>query len=222
MACSIIPAVLQNTKEELTEVYHKMAPLSNKIHIDVSDGLFTPYKSYPYTMKERRELLPAGNSLFSVHLMVKHPLEIAQKYIDAGAQELIVHIESFESTTQLLTFIHMYKQKVVITLAITSHTSIETLFEALDVTSLTSVMIMTITDIGKQGGDFDRSSLTKISEVRSRYPRIRITTDGSINATNIYDVSFAGADECIVGSALVRAENPQEAYATLTARVAHT
>lgn len=219
MACSIIPAVLQKTKEELDSVYSKMAPLSHKIHIDATDGLFTPYPSYPYTTKERHHLLPSGDSFFSVHLMVRHPFEIAQKYISEGAKELIVHVESFETETQLLKFVHAYKPLAIITLAVAPGTAMETLYKAINTTHLQSVMIMTLTDIGRQGSEFDRASLLKIKEMRAKHPKIRIATDGSINATNIYDISFAGADECVIGSALVKSEDPRATFEALSGLV---
>jgi pentose-5-phosphate-3-epimerase len=212
----IIPAVLPNTREELQKSFEKIANLSHKIHLDAADGILVSHKSFPYTEKDRHLLLPEGGSAeCSVHLMVSHPFEIAEKYINAGAKEIYVHVESFESDTLLLKFMHAFARKVSVGLSIAPKTPIEKITHAISISHVERVMVMTLTDIGRQGSEFDKTQLRKIKELRNMFPNIHILADGSVNATNIRDVKFSGANGCVVGSALMKSEKPAEEYARL-------
>lgn len=219
MAFDIIPAVLGQTKEEMYQATLKVGPLHHTLHIDTADGVLVPHKAYPYTEKERHGLLPEYAAAFSVHLMVQHPFEIAEKYIAAGAKEVYVHVESFESDTLLLRFFHAFGNKVRIGLVLEPKTDVERIVHALMITHATRAMVMTLTDIGRQGSSFDPSQLKKISAIRNAFPNSYIIADGSVNATNIYDVQRAGANGAVVGSALMRSTEPGKEYARLQALV---
>ena len=65
-----------------------------------------------------------------------------------------------------------------------------------------------------------RSVLERIREAKAAYPELPITVDGSVNHATLPELLAAGVDRLIVGSAIVKAEDPAAAYADLCATVA--
>ena len=61
---------------------------------------------------------------------------------------------------------------------------------------------MGITKIGFQGQAFDPRVLSKIREVKEKYPSFLIQIDGGVSMATAEQMKLAGADRLIVGSAL--------------------
>jgi ribulose-phosphate 3-epimerase len=68
---------------------------------------------------------------------------------------------------------------------------------------------------GKQGQAFLPEVLEKVRQLRQMYPRGIIEVDGGVNETNIKSIKDAGADLIVAGSAIVKAENPSQAFERL-------
>lgn len=217
----IYPAILSTSIMELDDTFNKLASLSDIIHIDIADGVFVKNKTYPYISDDSAAYLPQGTAFFSVHFMVQDPTSIVRQYIVRGAKEVFVHVECFADDAALLSFVSEFTQSVNIGFAVRPETSIEQLINCLIIAQVKTCMIMTLTEIGVQGSGFDSNSLSRIKTVRSLLPDVRIVTDGAINESNIVDVVSAGANACVVGSALVTSSDPADTYQKLLLLVNH-
>ena len=74
------------------------------------------------------------------------------------------------------------------------------------------VQVMGIDREGKQGEPFDKRALYLVERLRARYPKLPIQVDGGVSLQNARELVAAGASRLVVGSAIVKAEDPLAAY----------
>lgn len=210
----IVPAVLEKTKLDFEDKVSKILKLSGveRIQVDFGDGEFVPNKILPVT--DIDPLNPAFH--WEAHLMIKNPQDFLDYQI-AGFKTVIVHYEAYtdeESLRQALDSIKSLGLKNGIALnPDTAVSNLEHFKEGADEYLLMGVVP------GYQGQAFVEQTLDRIRELRKLKPHALIEVDGGINISNIKNVSQAGADLIITGSALVKAPNILEAYEKLTAEM---
>ena len=69
------------------------------LHIDIMDGVLTENKTYDYKMVEK---INSRTTLFlDCHLMINEPAKIIENYVNAGANIISIHYESFKDKLQL-------------------------------------------------------------------------------------------------------------------------
>lgn len=225
----IIPAVMPNNFQDLTEKIDVVADFVQWIQIDVMDKKFVNSLSWPYgdkshfeKIQEQEEGLPHWQDVnFSIDLMVLNPEEEAPKWVNAGASEIIIHIESLKSgrhfgeklnssrrpdekedLSQDTTFLKELKESsdIEICLALATETPITALdkYEGF----YDSVQFMGIDHIGYQGQEFNENVLDKIRDFRSKNPEMPIGIDGGVNFENIEELVEVGATRIVSGSAI--------------------
>ena len=201
----IVPAVIPKSESEVIE-FTKRLSFSHEFHLDVTDGNFVPSVSWPYEpIGEPMAVKPHTDKYtLEVDLMVCDPIKAARAWIKAGADMLVFHVE----TIDLASFIDFADhERVSVGISFSGDTPLEAIFPYLKYADY--VQMMGIHVIGEQGQPFDTSALGKIKALD---PLIPISVDGSINKDTIVDVVKAGADRLIVGSAIVKQEDPEAAY----------
>jgi len=211
----IVPALIPHSAQEIQELT-KTAVFAKELHIDVVDGQFVPSTSWPYE--------PAGEPLtvkpfldaytLEVDLMVAQPILAAETWIAAGADMLVFHVESlakeaFKNFTE--------ETPVSVGISFNGETSMQTFETYLPYADY--VQLMGIFEIGTQGQPLDEAVFDKIAYMKTNYPQLSITVDGSVNKDTIKRLKSAGADRFIVGSAVTLQENPQQAYHALSALI---
>ena len=209
----IVPALIPTSAQHLKAVLPKLS-FSPEIHVDVVDGLFVPYQSWPYNpLGQPKEVQPYTDRFtLEVDLMVAEPLSAADAWIAAGADMLVFHTEHITAEA-FARFVA--GTRVSVGIAAINDTPLLDLEPYLAVADY--VQLMGIAKIGAQGQPFDERVLERIAALKLRYPRLSITIDGSVNAETIKKLVHAGADRFICGSAIVGAANPYEAYQALQA-----
>ena len=221
----IIPALIPKDYNDLVTKLGMLNGFTPYIQIDFCDGFFAPTKSWPYSedshlndILEKKQIFPYINEIkFEAHLMVVDPELQVDKFVAFGANKIIVHIESSKNIAELISnFNSKYGsneatfQAVKLSLAINFETPIESLDEFAD--KVDSFQLMSITGIGFQGQKFEVSVLEKIKNLRVKYPNHKITVDGGINLENAKLIIEAGANNLVIGSAIL---NSADSGATL-------
>ncbi len=209
----IVPAIIPISAEQLKAILPGLS-FSPEIHIDVVDGVFVPYQSWPYNpLGQPKEVqLFTDRFTLEVDLMVAEPLAAAEAWIAAGADMLVFHTEHI-SPDAFARFVE--GTKISVGIAAVNDTALSDLEPYL--ARADYIQLMGIAKVGAQGQPFDERVLERIAALKLRHPRLSITIDGSVNKDTIKKLAAAGADRFICGSAIVGAENPYEAHQVLQA-----
>jgi ribulose-phosphate 3-epimerase len=167
-------------------------------HLDVMDGHFVPNLTYgPPIVEALRRLTEFP---LDVHLMISNPESYIERFVDAGADSVTVHIEATDEPRNLLEQIR--SMRIGAGLALNPGTPLSRVESLLDVCDLLLVMSV---DAGFGGQRFQPISLAKLRALlQSKPPHLILQVDGGINSATIADCAAAGADMFVVGSAIFR------------------
>jgi len=208
----IIPAIIPSTLSDLRQLVSRLAGLP-EIHLDVVDGIFVPFISWPYNSQELPMVAKESLDVFSleVDLMVSKPLSAAHNWIEAGADQLVFHVE----TISLASF-KDFTDNTNMTVGISSNndTDFNILKEYLPYADY--VQVMGIGAIGTQGQPFDVRALDRIVMIRENFPDLAISIDGSVNAETLPTLASLKLNRYIVGSAIMKHDDPILAYKKFT------
>jgi len=167
------------------------------LHCDVMDGNFVPNISFgPDVIAALRK---ATKLSLDVHLMIVRPDLYAERFLEAGADHLIVHVEATHDVTKTLALIRSRGKQAG--LSLNPATPMKEIFPYLD--QISEVLVMTVNP-GFGGQAFMPETLEKIHELRRRAPQLDISVDGGINPETGRRCVEAGANVLVAGNALYR------------------
>ena len=175
------------------------------MHFDVMDNHYVPNLTIgPMVCKALRDF--GIKEFIDVHLMIDPVDELAQSFIEAGADLISFHPEA---SKHIHRSIHAIKDKECkVGLVYNPATPLHTLENVINDIDL--VLIMSVNP-GFGGQSFINSSLDKITQARKMIDEsgkdIRLEVDGGINPENIGIVSEAGADTFVLGSAIFNTDD---------------
>ena len=209
----IAPSVLSADFGELARACRAVEGMGGDfVHLDVMDGHFVP--NLTFGPKAVADLRPVTGLPFDVHLMIERPEAWVDRFVDAGADWLTVHLEATVHAQRVLAEIRRRGGKAGI--SIVPATPVEALSEVLDDADL--VLVMTVNP-GFGGQQLIPRTLRKVEELaRARAARrlgFLIEVDGGINRDTARSAVEAGADVIVAGSALFEAEDPAREVALL-------
>ena len=175
------------------------------LHFDIMDGHFVPNMSFGPSLV--RSLRWRSNLFFDVHLMVEKPEKIIPMFAKCGADMLTIHLESTKDVASALTQIKL--QKIKAGISIKPKTPAFKVVPYLDL--IDNILVMAV-EPGFGGQEFMTDQLEKIAELRKLIDGKNITleTDGGINLKTAKQCVQNGVDVLVAGSAIFKAENPQE------------
>ena len=201
LAPSILSADFSKLGEEAEAVERAGARL---LHIDVMDGHFVPNLTIgPAVMKSLigRTALP-----FDVHLMISDPDRYAPLFVTEQTEFITVHAEACTHLHRTLQSVRSLGVKAGVALnPATPLSAVEYVLELADL-----VLVMSVNP-GFGGQSFIPSSLKKIRQLadlrRAEGYSFEIEIDGGVGTANIAEISSAGADIAVAGSAVYGASD---------------
>ena len=205
LAPSILSADFARLGEEVDAV---LTAGADWVHFDVMDNHYVPNLTIgPMVCSALRDY--GVNAPIDVHLMVKPVDSLIEDFAKAGATYISFHPEASDHVDRSLQLVKKYGCKTGLVLnPATSLNLLENCWDKLDMVLLMSV------NPGFGGQNFIPSVLDKISTLRrsidDKNLNIRLEVDGGIKLDNIAEVSKAGADTFVSGSAIFREKNYQE------------
>ncbi len=222
----IIPAILPEDFSDLEEKLSLVAGRVPMVHVDITNATLTKESNWPYS-GDQTDFLKIVNEVegfpfweetsFEAHLMVNNPKEIIEDWILAGAERLVIHVESFESDSELSRTLDILKNRfdkdttylgIEVGLAVNMNTSLEKVYP--HVLEADFIHLMSIDEIGEQGEKFDKKIFERVKELREKFPETIIAVDGGVNLENASELIEAGVSRLIIGSAIFDTENPEE------------
>ena len=194
----IAPSLLSADFARLAEELETVAD-ADILHLDVMDGHFVPNITIgPPIIKalRKRTKLP-----FDCHLMISEPQKYIDRFLDAGADMISIHVETEPHLQRALQMIRDGGAKAGI--AINPATSAETLSSAIEFCDY--VLVMTVNP-GFGGQKFIEPVVPKIRHIsrliRERGLGVEIEVDGGIDGKTAPAVVAAGATILVAGSAV--------------------
>lgn len=209
IAPSILSADFTRLADEIIAIETGGATI---LHFDVMDGRFVPNITVglPVLKSVRR----ATEMTIDCHLMIVEPHRYATEFVNAGADMVSVHVEADAHLQRTLTSIREAGGEAGI--AINPATPLSAIEEALPHADF--VLLMSVNP-GFGGQKFISTSLDKLRRLRrmidERDLPVRIEIDGGIDAGNIREITGAGAQIIVAGSAVFGSGKPTEAVKEL-------
>jgi len=198
IAPSILSADFTRLGEEIKAVE---AAGADWIHIDVMDGHFVPNITIgPLVVKAAKRVTDLP---LDVHLMIEKPERYIQAFADAGSDLISVQVETCVHLNRTIQMIKETGAKAGVVL--NPSTPLSTLDWELK--NLYHVMLMSVNP-GFGGQKFIPSCLDKIRDLKKIIDEQKLETlieiDGGVNDNTIGDISAAGADIFVAGSAIFK------------------
>ena len=171
------------------------------IHVDVMDGHFVPNMTFgPPMVKRMQEIAKLP---LDVHLMIEDSDHWAPIYAALGVFSVTFHFEACKDCVATARAIRSQGSRAGIAIKPgTAVSDIESIINEFD-----QILVMSV-EPGFGGQSFIGNSLEKIAAVRSlidaNSPQTWLQVDGGIDESNIKEVSEAGADTFVAGSAVFK------------------
>jgi ribulose-phosphate 3-epimerase len=179
------------------------------LHIDIMDGHFV--KNLTFGPQVVRDLRPEVPSLFfDAHLMLDEPHKYVDAFVDAGAQQILIHVEPVYPIAETLA--HIRARGVACGIALNPDTPIESIKPYLSFVD--TVLVMTVHP-GFGGQSFRQDTLPKIKQVNDwRLEQgygYRLEVDGGIDQSTWKECAELGADTFVVGNAFYKLDKNDRA-----------
>ena len=175
------------------------------LHFDVMDGHFVP--NLTVGIPVLASLRKMTRLDIDAHLMISNPDEMAEAFVEAGADMVSVHYETVRHLDRLLGRIREKGAKPGVVL--NPHTPVSVLEDILPCCDF--VLIMSVNP-GFAAQEFISYSLEKVRKLRSmsnqRGLNLKIEIDGGMGPHNVAQAVEAGVDWIVSGSAIFGSEEP--------------
>jgi ribulose-phosphate 3-epimerase len=171
------------------------------IHIDVMDGHFVPNLTMgPFIVAACKRITSLP---LEVHLMIEQPDRLLSDFAKAGANRLIVHVETCPNLHRTLAMI----REVGCSVGVALNPATPAVLVDPVLTMVDEVLVMTVNP-GYGGQQFIRETLRKINKVRlqldAHNPVAKIEVDGGITAETLPLARKAGAQIFVAGTSVFK------------------
>lgn len=214
IAPSILSADFSRLGDELKAVEDAGA---DWIHVDVMDGHFVPNITMgPLVVSAVRRVTSLP---IDVHLMIENPDRFVLEFAEAGASLISVQVEACVHLNRVLRMITDAGARAGVVLnPSTPLSSIDWVLEYVDF-----VLIMSVNP-GFGGQTFIPNSIARIRTLRKMIQGKNLHTlieiDGGVNEETIHEISNAGADVFVAGSAIFKSPDYKKTIDSLRSKIA--
>lgn len=209
MAASICPTVTTDDPAVYKLQIEQSLAYAHRIHIDLSDGVFTPNK-----LMDIEDVWWPGGVRADLHVMYEQPFEHAEALVAVQPQLIIVHAEAEGDFREFAGIVHRHGIEVGV--ALLPETPVDAIVPALQL--IDHVLIFS-GHLGHFGGHADLNLLEKAKRLKALKPTLELGWDGGVNDQNAGVLARGGIDVLNAGGYLHGTTDPVDAYATLVSAV---
>jgi ribulose-phosphate 3-epimerase len=213
---SLAPSFPAPSWDALSALWHTFQGKLPELQIDIVDGVFAPFVSWPFSDIDGVSSLVKAQAFketaLEIDAMCVQPETYLDLFVSLPVTRVVIHTGSTNAYDLCLA--HRKKHGYRLGLGIQNDTDLK-IRERL-IPDFDYVQVMGIRSIGTQGQPFDERTYETVRELRTQYPDIEIAVDGGVNASTIPTLMKAGADRFLPGSAITQSEDPQVTYKQLS------
>lgn len=208
-SCNISPSLItldMCNLEQQTKILEENG--IEMLHVDILDGHFSP--SMPLGLDTVKQLRKKTNLEFEAHVMVKDPQFFIDELIEAGASQIVFHVETCDHIDGMLNYIH--SKGIRAGVALKPATPLSVLEYVLD--KCDAVLLMLINPgFAQMKGEAQTSySARKIHElhemIKARGLDTKVILDGRISPENISTYGTSGeANIFVAGSTCIKKDD---------------
>lgn len=203
IAPSILSADFSNLHKDIDMVNQSIA---DWFHIDIMDGVFVPNISFGFPVLQA--INKYAKKPLDVHLMIVEPDRYLEKFKQAGAEIISVHIEACNHLHR--TVQHIKSLGIKAGVALNPHTPISQLSEI--IADIDLVCMMSVNP-GFGGQSFIENTYSKIAQLKKlieeKQSKALIEIDGGVTLNNYKKLFECGADVLVAGNTVFSSDNPQ-------------
>ncbi|MCR4647664.1 MAG: ribulose-phosphate 3-epimerase [Lachnospiraceae bacterium] len=196
LAPSILSADFLDLRSEIKAVEEAGAQY---LHFDVMDGMFVPNISFGIPVLKC--IKGNTNLKLDVHLMIEDPSRYFEKFKEAGAEILTVHVEAMKDARADL--LKIKELGMIPSITLSPDTDVKEVFPYMDLVK--QVLVMTV-EPGAGAQPYIDKCTDKIKAIREEAVRrgldIDVEVDGGINEKTIITAAKAGANVFVMGSSI--------------------
>lgn len=221
METEIIPAIIPESFEHLSEQLSLIRDIAPLVQIDIVDGIFAPVTTWPYVDKndvnfkkivEQNVGMPFWQDFnFEMDLMIQNPEKTIDDWIKTGAINLIIHIESTNEIEKIIEKIK--NSNIAVGISLNPSTPNEKIYPLIE--KINFVQFMGSDNIGHHGVELDERVYDKIKDIRNKYPNLPISIDIGVDDETIPLLVSAGVNKLVSGSAIFNSDNIEETFEEL-------
>lgn len=217
---TVVPAinVAAGDGAELARQLGAVRGHADRIHVDVSDGTFAPTLTWQDPARVR-EL--ADGMAIQAHLMLAEPERVLDAWLDAGADEIVVHLEPLlaedEGAEPAVVRLAAMRASCLARgarLLVAAGPSLGSRAVLAYRAYADGFLVLAVTP-GHSGQRLQEASLETVAVIRETFPDDAVWVDGGVNADTVARVRASGATGAVAASAVFGAEDPAAALAAL-------
>ena len=199
----IAPSILSADFANLERDIHRIST-ADYVHVDVMDGVFVPNISIGIPVVQ--SIRKVTDMFLDVHLMIVEPVRYVERFCDAGADLVTVHVEADtqENIHDAIDKIHAKGKKAGVVLK--PATPAEAALPFLEKADL--ILVMTV-EPGFGGQKFMADMMPKVAALRKlideKNPACELEVDGGVAPDTCKACIEAGANVLVAGSAVYKA-----------------
>ena len=207
MQCKVAPSILSANFNRLGQDIARCRETgADYLHFDVMDGIFVPNISFglPVLESVRKET----DMVLDVHLMIDRPVRYVERFCQAGAAIVTVHVEADteENTRKALERIRGCGKRAAV--SVKPKTPAEAVLPFLELCSM--VLVMTV-EPGFGGQSFMADMMPKVTAIRRYITEKGLDCEGEVDGGVAMDTAKicadAGANVLVAGSAVYKADD---------------
>jgi len=200
IAPSILAADFSRLGDQVSQAIQAGAEI---IHVDVMDGHFVPNLTIgPRVVEALQPITSAAGVLLDVHLMIEEPERLIPDFINAGAGNLTLHVETCPNLHR--TIQQIKENGIMAGVTLNPATPLGAIEEILPFVDL--VLVMSVNP-GFGGQVYIPTITRKIARLRAildgqGLSKVELEVDGGIHPGTAGEIAAAGATILVAGSAI--------------------